>query len=186
LGQKADPDHRTFIEAVISVLTLALWVFRKGSIPDPAPYAAVSHAPIADAAANPDFPGAALGRFALACAFLGRGFLNGQWALEPGSTARPGDGVVRVTKGGRTSKVFVVRDARVLSNLVLAGTIDLKDPEVLLAQAEAVRKPATRSPRPRYGRSGKSGAREVDLETLCASVSTADELFDDFILAGAL
>ena len=114
-GAKADPDNRTFVEALISVLTLALWVFRTGDIPNPAPYRVLSAAPIAEAAQNPDFPRAALGRFALAFTLLGRGLLDGQWTVEPGSTSEPTDGVVRVRKGPRTSKVFVVRDARALS-----------------------------------------------------------------------
>lgn len=183
---KADPDNRAFVESLISVVTLALWVFRKGGVPDPAPYVALSVAPITQAALDPDFPGMALGRFALAFTLLGRGFHDGQWTLEPGSASKPVEGVVRVRKGSRTSKVFVVRDARVLSELESAGIIDMTDPEVMIAQAEAVRKPATRSPRGRYGRSGTSGARLVDLETMCASVSTADELFQDFVLAGVL
>jgi hypothetical protein len=74
----------------------------------------------------------------------------------------------------------------VLSNLETAGIIDMADPEVMIAQVEAVCRPATRAPRPRYGRSGTSGARLVDLENMCASVSTADDLFEDFVLAGAL
>ena len=185
-AEKAEPDPRVFVEAFISGVTLALWVFRKGSIPDPAPYPAVSVAPLTEAVGNPDFPSAALGRFALAFALLGRGFLNGEWTLEPGRTTRPHDGVVQVRKGGRISKVFVVHSARVLSELELNGIVDMADPEVVIAQAEAIHKPTTRSPRARYGRSGKSGARQVDLETVCASVSTADELFEDFVLGTAL
>jgi SIR2-like domain len=185
-GARADLDNRAFVDALILVLTLALWVFRSGDIPNPAPYPALSTAPIAEAAENPDFPREALGRFALAYTLLGRGLLEGQWTLETGSSSVPADGVVRVRKGVRTSKVFVVRGARVLSDLQTAGIIDMADPEVMVAQAEAVRKPATRSPRPRYGRSGTSGARLVDLENMYASVSTADDLFENFVLAGAL
>lgn len=182
----AEPDNRAFVDSLVSVVTLALWVFRKGDVPNPAPYDALSAAPIAQAALHPDFPGTALGRFALAFTLLGRGLLDGQWTLEPGSASNPADGVVCVRKGPRTSKAFVVRDTRVLSNLESAGIIDMTDPEVIIAQAEAVRRPATRSPRGSYGRSGTSGARLIDLETMFASVNTADELFQDFVLAGAL
>ncbi|WP_182263431.1 SIR2 family protein [Rhodococcus sp. UFZ-B548] len=186
LGEKADADPRSFTDAVVSALTLALSVFRKGSIPNPAPYVPVSVAPIADAVRDPDFPHAALGRFALAIALLGRGLLNREWTLEPGCLTSPVDGVLRVKKGGRTSKIFIVRDARVLSELELAGTVDMKNAEVVVVQAEAAYRPRTRSPRARYGRSGKSGARQVDIETMCASVSTVDELFEAFVLEGAL
>lgn len=185
-GAKADPDNRAFVEALISVLTFALSIFRTGEIPDPAPYPALSPSPIAEAARDPYFPLAALGRFALAFILLGRGLLDGQWTLDAGSPSKPVDGVVRIKKGPRTSKVFVVRDARVLSDLEAAGIVDMADSEVMIAQAEAARRPATRSPRGRYGRSGNSGARLVDLEDMCTSISSADELFEDFVLAGAL
>jgi hypothetical protein len=185
-GAKADLDNRTFVEALISVLTLALWIFQTGNIPDPAPYPAVSAAPIVESAGDPYFPRVALGRFALVLTLLGRGLVAGRWTLRAGSASKPADGILRVGKGSRTSKVFIVRDARVLSDLETAGIIDMADPEVVIAQAEAVRKPATRSPRARYGRSGKSGALLVDLEDMYTSVSSADELFEEFVLAGAL
>ena len=110
----ASPDNRAFVEALISVATLALWVFRSGDIPDSAPYPALSTAPVAEAVQNPDFPRAALGRFSLMLSLLGRGILDGQWTLKPGRHLGSADGVVCVRKGTRTSKVFVVRDTRVL------------------------------------------------------------------------
>jgi hypothetical protein len=188
MGKLADADPRAVIDAVVSSLTLAMWVFRTGSIPDPgcAPYQPISIAPIPEVVADPNFPCAALGRFALVAALLGRGLLDGLWALEPGCPTSPGDGVVRVTTGDRVSKVFIVRDARVLSHLELAGLVDMADDEVVVVQAEAAQNPTTRSPRVRYGRSGKGGARQMDLESICASVRTAEELFEAFALEGAL
>lgn len=186
LSEKADADPRSFTEAVVSALTLALSVFRKGNIPAPAPYVSLSVGPIEDAVQDPDFPRAALGRFALAMALLGRGFLNRDWTLSPGFLTSPVDGVLLVKRGRRTSKIFVVRDARVLSDLELAGIVDLKNTEVVVVQAEAAFRPSTRSPSVRYGRSGKSAARQVDLEKISASVSTADELFEAFVLECAL
>jgi SIR2-like domain len=186
MGQVADLDNRIFIESVISTLALALRVFRSGAISGPATYEALSPAPIEEAVQDPYFPRGALGRLALAFILLGRGFLDGQWTLEPGTDSALTDGVLRVKNGPRTSKVFVVRDTRVLSDLETAGIIDMADPDVMVAQAESVHKPATRSPRPRYGRSGTSGARLVDLEKVCASVNNADDLYQDFVLTGAL
>lgn len=185
-GEIADTDPQAFIRAFISAMTLALWIFRKGSIPNPAAYLAVSGAPIAEAVGDPDFPREALGRFALAYTLLGRGYMEGEWALDLGETATPQDGVVRVRKGAHLSKVFVVRDARALSNLEVAGIVDTRDDEVVVAQAEAIQNPKTRSPGTRYGRTGRTGARQVDLEAVCSSVSTADELFEAFVLEAAL
>jgi hypothetical protein len=188
IGEFADADPRAFIDAVVSGLARALWVFRTGNVPDPRllPYQPISTAPIPEAAGDPDFPCAALGRFALVAALLGRGLAEGVWTLEPGRSGSPSDGIVRVTTGHSTSRVFVVRDARVLSELELSGLVDTDDDEVVVVHTEAAQKPTTRSPRAHYGRSGRSGARQMDLESICTSVSTADELFEAFLLEGAL
>ena len=79
-----------------------------------------------------------------------------------------------------------MRDSRALSELELAGFVDPNDDDALVVQAEAVRRPTTRAPHTRYGRTGKSGAGRVDLEEICATVGTADELFEAFRLEGAL
>ncbi|KRD07006.1 hypothetical protein ASE48_13855 [Mycobacterium sp. Root265] len=186
VGQNGNPADRSFMEALVSIITLALWVFRRGEVPNAAPYLALSSSPIADATEDPDYPSAALGRFAVSYALLARGAANGRWSIEIGNIKQPGDGVVRVRTGGRCSKVFIARDMRVLSDLQLAGIIDLDDPEVVVAHAEAIRAPAARSPRTRYGRTGNGGARQIDVESLCAEASCAENLFDSFALVGAL
>jgi SIR2-like domain len=188
VGRLADGNARTFVDALLSVLTLALSVFREGTASDPqlAPYEPLSIAPVAQSMADPNFPREALGGFSVVISLFGRGLSEGLWGLVAGTAANPGDGVLSVTAGHRRSRVFVVRNARALSQLELEGLVDPNDGEVLVIQAEAARQPTTRSPRPDYGRTGRTGARRVDIEELCAAMSTADELFEAFRLEGAL
>jgi hypothetical protein len=188
LAGLADSDPRAFMETMVPRLALALMVFRTGRTPDAGdvPYQPISIAPIAKAIESADFPAATLGRLAVIVSLLGRGLAEGLWSLALGTPVRPGDGVVRVATGRQTARVFVVADSRSLSQLEVDGIVDLDDDDVLVIQAEATQVPATRSPRAHYGRTGAAGARWIDFEGLCATVTTADELFEAFMLEGAL
>jgi hypothetical protein len=188
VGGLADVDPRGFMNVMVSSLALALMVFRTGRAPDPGNvlYQQLSTQPVSKAVDNLDFPSAALGRFATVISLLGRGLAEGSWRLASGTPDRPGDGIVRVTTGHQTSRVFVVADSRALSQLEVDGVVDLDDDDAVVIQAEATKVAATRSPRSHYGRTGGAGARCIDLEDLCASVTSADELFEAFKLEGAL
>ncbi len=184
-GALADADPAAFVQQLVSFLAFALSVFRKGEVasPDALHYRPIL--PVARAVADADYPGASLGRLAVAISLLARGSSEGQWSLSLGTAASPSDGVLNVASGHRRSKVFAVRDSRSLSQLEVDGVLDPDDDEAVVLLAEAAQA-LTRSPRPRYGRTGTSGVRCVDLEDLCGSVDTADELFEAFRLEGAL
>lgn len=189
VGEYADENLRLFLDSLLSVVTLAMRVFRAGVVTDRARgcYEPLSVAPVAEALADPDFPVAALGRLAVAVSLLSRGVREGLWTLASGSMASPGDGVLRVAQTTKqSSHVFVVKDAQAHSQLELAGLLDAYDAGALVLLAEAAKPPATRSPRGHYGRTGRRGIRRVDLEAMCATVGTADELFEAFRLEGAL
>ena len=188
VGGYADEDLRLFLDSLVSVVTLAMSVFRVGDALDrrPGSYEPLSVAPVAESLADPDFPFAAMGRLALVVSLLSRGLSVGLWTLVSGSMASPGDGVLRVATTKQSSHVFVVRDARAHSQLELGGLLDPNDAGALVLLTEAAKSPATRSPSGHYGRTGRRGTRRVDLEALCATVGTADELFEAFRLEGAL
>ncbi len=187
-GELADEDQRVFIAALLLSLNFALTVFRFGKVPEPGAgsYQPLSTAPVRDALQNPDFPAAALGRLAIVVSLLSRGLAEDHWTVGVGSPDSPADGVVRVANGNRTAQVFIVASSRSLSQLAVDGVVDFDDDELVVLQAEASTAVSTRSPRARYGRTGASGARVVDLEALCGTVGSADELFEAFRLEGGL
>ncbi len=188
VSQLAGTGTRPFLDAFLSQLTLVLSVFRSGEAPPLASmyYQPISAEPIESACHDPDFPTAAFGRLALAVSALGRGLRQGSWELSMGRPSAPEGGVIRLATRRQSSRVFIVRNARATSQLELDGLIDPDDDEVLVLLAEAPQPTTTRSPRGSYGRTGRTGARHVDLEEIFASVGTADELLDALKLEAAL
>jgi hypothetical protein len=187
LGSLPGAETRAFVEALASGIALALSIFRSGRVPGlSSAYQPISSLPISAAQQDPDFPTAAFGRFALAMSMLGRGHREGRWQLATGALAAPDRGVVRVIAALGETRLFIVRDARATSHLETEGLISSDDADVLVLLAEAPQAAATRSPRRIFGRTGRRGARHVDLEELCASVATADELFEALILEAVL
>lgn len=184
----ADDDLRAGVDNIIAVVSLSLSVFRTGAAPigSPGSYEPFTIAPVDQSLADPHFPADALGRLALVVSLLSRGLSEGLWTVTPGSLANPEEGVLKVATSRQSSKVFVVRDARAHSQLELLGLLDPDDADALVLQANGAGARATRSPRAHYGRTGRTGARRVDLEQVCATVSTADELFEAVRMEGSL
>lgn len=185
----ATGDTRSFVENMITVTRLVLSAFRDGNGPaaDATHYEPLTVKPAAEALDDPNFPGDALGRFAIAVALLARGHLAKEWTLSLEHAVDPGKAVIRVTSEfGRISDVFIVKDAGVLSRLEANELVDVSNSDVLIVYAESVPGKVTRSPRSYYGRTGSTGSREVDLEVLAGTATTADALFENFKLEGAL
>ncbi len=168
LGAWADMGPRAFIEAAVSGMALALSVFRTGVAPEPGNvlYQQISTAPIGEARENPDFPGAALGRFAVAISLLARGLSAGLWNLALGTPAHPSDGVVRVVTAHQTTRLFVVIDPRSLTQLESDGVVDPHDGDALVIQAVAAQPPSIRSPR-----RGTGGRERPELVGLISKAS---------------
>jgi hypothetical protein len=183
----AGTNERSFVYALIDAVRLASCIFRKGELPatGTVPYEPISTRPIDDAIQDVDFPKEALGRFALALALLSRARNEDGWQLGAGSCADPSAGVVTVKTGSGESKVFVVRDAREALTLEMAGYTDADPGSTVLLQANSEPPRLTRSPRSRYGRTGRTEMRRVNMEDLAKASSSVDELYEAFTLQGA-
>lgn len=183
----ADTDPAMFMDRLISNVRLILSIFRSGHpAGSSAPYTPLSIAPVAELAVDPDFPMSTHARLALGLALLATGAVRGKWELELGDEASPTDGALRVlTPRISLSRTFIVRDARAHAALEVAGIVDPADPSVLVLEAEAVEGPSARSPRSRYGRTGKPKARFVELEHV-GEASTVDEMLEMLTLEGGL
>jgi hypothetical protein len=188
VGSSAESDPRGLIEAMVPLMAQVLMSLRFGRTPNPSSvqYQPLSIAPILQAVGNPDFPAASLGRLAVVISLLARGLSAGRWSLGLGSPSAPGGGVVRLARGSRTTRVFVVGGPRSLSQLEADGVVDPDDDDVLIVQTESVQSRSSRSPRAHYGRTGAKGARQVDLEDLCSTANSADDLYESFRLEGVL
>ncbi|ARU53005.1 hypothetical protein CBR64_17770 [Cellulosimicrobium cellulans] len=191
VAAQAEPDRRAFLSQVIDLSTLMLGTFRAGRAPvnGGANYVPLSDRPIRDALLNPDFPAAAFGRLAVAISLLGRGHFDGDWTLRPGTASAAEDGVLRLAMprsapATREVRVFLVKDASAAIRLTVDGLADEDDSSTLIVLAEREPTSVVRSPRPRYGRVGSTGAARVSIEDLYDAADSADNLYAAFKLAG--
>jgi len=187
----AEPDNRTFLSQLLDLSTLVLGIFRTGRAPvsGAANYEPLSDRPIRDALQNPDFPAAAFGRLAVAISLLGRGHLAGDWTIRPGKTSAAGEGVLGLAAPPsaptpRQVRVFLVKDSAAAITLTVDGLADEDDPNTLIVLAEREPTSVVRSPRPRYGRVGSTGAARVNIADLHEAAESADSLYAAFKLAG--
>lgn len=187
----ANTDNYVFLTQLIDLTILMLGVFRTGRAPAStgSNYEPVSDRPIRDALHNPDFPAAAFGRLAVAISLLGRGHSAGDWKLLPGTTKAAEGGVLRLVTPSSAStprevRVFLVKDPSTAIALTLNGLADEDDPSTLIVLAAREPSPVVRSPRPKYGRMGATGAGRVSIEDLYAAADSADDLYAAFKFAG--
>lgn len=187
----ADSDNRAFLTQLVDLTVLMLGVFRTGRAPSStgANYEPASDRPIREALQNPDFPAAAFGRLAVAISLLGRGHSAGDWKLLPGTIKAADGGVVRLAGPPNAStprdvRVFLVKDTSAAVALTVDGLADEDDPSTLIVLAEREPTSVVRSPRPRYGRVGATGAGRISIEDLYAATDSADDLYAAFKLAG--
>lgn len=195
----ADPAHpesakyeerlehqRTFAAQIVDVVNLALAVFRTGRVPAPQSgrYEPLSVRPAAQATLDPDFPAQQFGRLGVALSLIGRGLTSGQWSASPGDSRSPQDGVVRLITPERDIRVLFVKDSGALTQLEVNGSLDVGDPDVLIAIADEEPPAQTRSPRGRYGRDGKSGSGRFSVASGITGTASPDELYEAFKLAG--
>nr|WP_281721798.1 SIR2 family protein [Nitrosomonas nitrosa] len=177
--------QREFIARLIDVTNFALSVFRTGRppTPDSGRYEPLSDRPSAKAILNPDYPAKQFGRLGVALSLIGRGLASGEWSAVPGSSRAAGNGVIQLVANDRNARIFFVRDMATLTYLELEGVFDDEDPDVLVVIADKEPAAQTRSPRPRFGRDGKSGAGRFSVESSIAETGAVDDLYEAFKLA---
>lgn len=188
LGAHAEVDPLAFVTALVATVATALGIFRHGCVPadDSLAYEPLCVAPVHEALQNPDFDAAVFGRLAVAISMLGRGHLEDRWRLSQGQRDHPHPAAAYVEYAGRSSRVLIVRGHTAFSTLEKAGLVDREDDQTLVIHAERLTPEVVRSPRGNLGRKGRSGLRHVDLESLCDSETSAEELFEAFVMESAL
>lgn len=197
VAEQADPDNsgslkhsvvvefqREFLGRLIDVTNLALTVFRTGRMPTAGVhrYEPISDRPVSQAVHSADFPSEQFGRLGVALALIGRGLTSGNWSVVPGDSKTPDGGVVRLVTRGRDARVFFVKDSATLAKL----DFDENDENILVVVADEEPPPLTRSPRPRFGRVGRTSAGRFNVASGIADTDSADGLFEAFKLEGGL
>ena len=182
VGGTADDDAAAFVDRFISTAGMVLSTFRSESPPDSSGrrYQPLTAQPIAQAVLDPNIDTDALGFLAVAASLLGRGVAEDLWRLTAGDVHHLGEGVCTLSGVSGVSRVFLVRDSGVLSQLEARGYVIMSDPSVLAIHAKKIPTPQARSPRVQYGRTGRQAAREVAIETVVGASADADGLLASF------
>ncbi len=176
-------DFLGFTDRLREAVRFLLSTFRTGSASGLASggYEALTAQPIHRAEDDPNVDTDVLRFFAVAVSLLGRGLVDRVWDLTMGRSDRISEGVCTLsTSDAEPSHVFVVQDVGVWSRLVASGAVSMNDPKVLAIHAKEIPPRQSRSPRVRYGRTGRTESREVSIETLVMSTQAADDLFSSF------
>lgn len=185
----AESDRFAFVRNFIAAQRSALVRFR-GEDRDPASsgiYTPLSTSPADRVHADAALATNGLRELAAALSLLGRGVARGAWTLGRGALTSGTEGVVTVSAGGGAeAAVFFAANGKAAARLVSEGDVDPDDDTVvLLHSTEPVAAPV-RSPRSRYGRTGRSAMREVDMSRLLRDAADLAELESAFRLAAAV
>jgi len=171
----AEPDRLGFIRGLAARQRRALALFQDGKEPaaaEPA-YRRLGNLPAHRVRTDPALSTSGVRELAAALALLGRGEMAGSWSLDIGDVASGAEGVVKVTSSGSETAVFFTANARAAVWLEAQGVVDRDAQDVVLVHSTGPVEPAARSPRGRYGRTGRVGVREVDM---CELLRTAPDL----------
>jgi hypothetical protein len=188
LALAAEPDRFAFVEKFAAAQSRALTLFREGTEPT---VGAPSYRPIGSFPADrvktdPALPTSGVRELAAALALLGRGETAGSWSIAVGSTASGAEGALKVNSGGSDTAVFFAAIPKAAVRLQVEGVVDLAAADTLVIYSTGPVEPAVRSPRGRYGRTGRSGIREVDMSELLKTAPDLAALEDVFRQAAAL
>lgn len=185
----AEPDRFAFVRKLVAAQRRALVLFR-GEDRDPAPsgiYTPLSISPADRVHADPALATNGVREMAAALSLLGRGAARGAWTLGRRPLMSGAEGVVTVSAGGGAeAAVLFAANGKAAARLISEGDVDPDDGTVvLLHSTEPVAAPV-RSPRSRYGRTGRFAMREVDMSRLLRDAADLAELESAFRLAAAL
>ena len=184
----ANNNSLAFVERLVAGVGVLLSVFRTGVPPDGTDcrYHPLTAQPIKQTLLDPNVDTDALGFLAVAASLLGRGVAGAFWELKAGDTEAPGEGVFTVDSALGNSHVFLVRDSGVLAQLEGHGHINMSDASVLAIHAKVIPPRQARSPRSRYGRTGRQPAREIAIESMVGAAPDFQALMSAFRQGAAL
>lgn len=185
----AEPDRLAFVRELVAAQHSALLQFR-GEDRDPASsgiYSPLSTSPADRVHADAALATNGVRELAAALSLLGRGVGRGTWTLGRGALTSGVQGVVKISAaGGAEAAIFFAANGKAAARLVSEGDVDPdNDTVVLVHSTEPVTAPV-RSPRSRYGRTGRSAMREVDMSSLLRDSADLTKLESGFQLAAAL
>jgi hypothetical protein len=164
----ADPDRLAFIRALIENQTRALTLFRSGkeSASGTVPYQPISNQPADHIAIDTGLETSGMRELAAGVALIGREAVLSGWRIDLAQTAHGRRGALRVITSGSESAVFFAANPRAGVELESSGGTPVDSDDVVVLYSTGPVERLRRSPHGHFGRTGRSGARHVDMSTL--------------------
>lgn len=174
-----------FIEHVVSAQRRALELFQTGAEPEssvPA-YRPLGNLPCSRIPSDTALPTNGIRELAAALGILGCGEEEGHWSVSSGSVEGI-EGVVKVSTAHSESAIFFAANGKAAVGL-RNGIVGSDDDAIIINSTEPVPTSA-RSPGSRFGRTGASAIREVDMSALLETSPDLGSLKTNFRQAAAL
>jgi hypothetical protein len=189
LGGHAEPDRLAFIRGLAGAEARAAALFQEGveSRPGGSHYTPLSNTTADRVSADPNIVTSGMRELSAALGLLGRGQDGGDWQVATGPTGAGHEGMLKVLgDGGRESGVFFVANGYAAVQLETGGTIDRGADDVVMIHSTEPVGTLARSPRGRFGRTGRTGIRHVDMRQLLATSRDLTDLDSRFRHSAAL
>lgn len=188
LAGAADPDRLLFVEKLVAGQRRALALFQEGTEPAAGgpSYKPLGSLPADRVKTDPALPTSGVRELAAALALLGRGEAAGTWSVATEPAASGAEGAFMVTSAGSGTAVFFAANGKAAVRLQAEGIVDPTAADAVIIHSTEPVEPAARSPRGRYGRTGRPAIREVDMCELLKTSSDLVALEDSFRQAAAL
>ena len=186
---EAEPNRLAFVGTLMRAETRAMSLFQEGTEPTPdAPgYRPLSSEPEDQIQSSPSLPTSGLRELAAALGLLGRGSTDGAWHVSVGPTVSGNNGTLKVvgSTGVETAIYFGAnRQAAVQSEM--NARIDATADDVVMIHSTGPVGALARSPRRRFGRTGRGGTRHVDMSNLLKTSADLTDLEIRFRQGAAL
>lgn len=123
---------------------------------------------------------------AAALVLVGLGHSRSAWTMDQAIGTEVDHGTLRLSTTARTYRLFLVANEGAAIELFRQGALTESDDDAVIVYGTTPAPPRTRSPVGAYGRTGAAGPRSIHMREVVGLASTADDLFQEFELAGGL
>lgn len=180
-------DHLSFILEILAGVSRTKRIFLSGKhSPDATRYEAVTQVPVSQMNRSAETESNGLAEAAVAVATLAKGTASDDWSILCSDPTDDRSGTLRIVKGARTDRVFVLSNAEAELSLFDSGAVEEEDQDVILIHSQPVRERFARSPSRAPGRTGVLGPRRLSISSLLAATVTPDQWMDGFRLESGL
>lgn len=164
----ADPDRLAFMRALIETQTRAFTLFRSGKEPPggTVPYQLISSQPVEGIPIEPGLETSGMRELAAGLGLIGRKAGAGGWDIDLTETAQGHRGTLRIATAGGESAVFFAANPKAGVELEVSGAAPEEAEDVVVLHSTGPVQHLPRSPHARFGRTGRGGARHVDMSQI--------------------